>query len=215
MKPFFYALIMIGGSGFLFVSSRFSRMFAASLSASSIQCKYLFVVSISPCPMESGSREIFSMEAYLTAVNPLTPDYGVQKMEGAKFGELLRKANDSKSFHRFCCDLDKKTMSEYLKMDGETDENFIALGKKYFDNLQKYGAVTWYDFCVENWGSKWNAINTELIDESTLGFETAWSRVMLIMSKLAEMFPEIDFKYSWTDEDIGNNVGECEFNTIP
>ena len=41
----------------------------------------------------------------------------------------------------------------------------------------KYGADNWYDWSINNWGTKWNACNTEVeLNENVLNytFETAW-----------------------------------------
>lgn len=50
-----------------------------------------------------------------------------------------------------------------------------ALGRQAFENLEKYGCATWYDWCVQNWGTKWNACNCALSGEknSVLVFLTA------------------------------------------
>lgn len=34
--------------------------------------------------------------------------------------------------------------------------NILELGKQYVENIKKYGYPQWYDWCVENWGTKWN-----------------------------------------------------------
>ena len=49
------------------------------------------------------------------------------------------------------------------------------------DNLKNYGSKDWYDWCVKNWGTKWNACGTEF-DESNptqIKFDTAWSDVRM------------------------------------
>lgn len=42
-------------------------------------------------------------------------------------------------------------------------------------------------------------------------FNTAWSRAMPVIQKLAENFPDIKFEYCWADEDLGVNTGTAEF----
>ena len=42
-------------------------------------------------------------------------------------------------------------------------------------------------------------------------FNTAWSRAMPVIQKLAENFPDLYFEYCWADEDLGVNVGMAEF----
>ncbi|MBO4384288.1 MAG: hypothetical protein J5854_02550 [Clostridia bacterium] len=87
------------------------------------------------------------------------------------------------------------------------------LGKKYYDNLKKYGAKTWYEWSYDNWGTKWNAYDCDRIDtdRQMLAFFTAWCSVPKIISKISERFPDVTVRYGWADEDIGSNVGRAVF----
>ena len=53
----------------------------------------------------------------------------------------------------------------------------------------KYGFSSWYDWSVANWGTKWNAYETEF-DEEYLYFKTAWDTPLPIFEKLAELNPD-------------------------
>ncbi len=85
------------------------------------------------------------------------------------------------------------------------------LGKAAFQNKQKYGAATWYEWARSNWGTKWSAYNAEIGEDNTITFNTAWSRAMPVIQKLAENFPDLKFEYCWADEDLGVNTGMAEF----
>lgn len=93
------------------------------------------------------------------------------------------------------------------------DPEVWDLGKKYYDNLRKYGAKTWYQWSYKNWGTKWNAYDCEPanVEDRSLCFHTAWDGVPKIITKIAEQFPDVDIVYSWADEDIGRNVGILVF----
>lgn len=67
--------------------------------------------------------------------------------------------------------------------------------------------VDWYEWCIANWGTKWNAIGTELIDTNVIMFDTAWSGVPELMQKLSSKFPNVTLHYDFADEDFGYNVG--------
>ena len=45
--------------------------------------------------------------------------------------------------------------------------------------IKKYGAADWYNWNVNNWGTKWDAsdamINNKTADQVSVSFETAWS----------------------------------------
>lgn len=63
-------------------------------------------------------------------------------------------------------------------------------GKIYVDNYLNYGATTWYDWCCQNWGTKWNAGNTEAFGNDAVTFETAWCSPEPVIKKLSEMYPD-------------------------
>lgn len=79
---------------------------------------------------------------------------------------------------------------------------------------EKYGENNWYDFCRKNWGTKWNSYNSEYhVDYeegcNTIIFDTAWSAPQKVIMKLSSMFPDVELKHKWADEDFGVNCGYC------
>ena len=88
---------------------------------------------------------------------------------------------------------------------------FEELGDTYINNIRQYGHISWYDWCVENWGTKWG-VSRFSCDKNTMIFETAWSTPEPIFEKLSEEFPDdyIDLKYA--DECYSNyNNGQLIF----
>ena len=84
--------------------------------------------------------------------------------------------------------------------------------KQLIDVYEKYGATSWYDWRLQNWGTKWNAYHTstgDMDDENkyTLYFQTAWSHPYPVLEKLVSMFPELEFDYKFADEDFSYNTG--------
>ena len=78
----------------------------------------------------------------------------------------------------------------------------------------QYGANNWYDFCIKSWSTKWNSYAYEYFDEyeagsNTIKFFTAWSAPHKVYEKLSCMFPDVEIKYMWADEDFGYNCGYC------
>lgn len=61
-----------------------------------------------------------------------------------------------------------------------------------------------YDWCRQNWGTKWNAYNCKKIDVFSIYFQTAWCVPLPIFSELARQF-------EYADEDIGSNAGKIEY----
>ena len=72
----------------------------------------------------------------------------------------------------------------------------------------KYGADNWYDWSINNWGTKWNACNTEVeLNENVLNysFETAWDAPREIVRALEHMketiLKDISIDWNCTHED--------------
>jgi len=104
----------------------------------------------------------------------------------------------------------------FLRQRTDIRRDEWMLGKTAWHNIRQYGAPTWYDWCVSNWGTKWNAYgyNEEPIDYhdgDMLYFQTAWSAPHPVLEKLAEMFPDVKLEHEWADEDIGQNCGRYSY----
>ena len=106
----------------------------------------------------------------------------------------------------------KKNFSEKEKLDKLYEDGAI-----YYDNVVKYGSSSWYKWCCDNWGTKWNASDAfvgeplKIPGESeysiSISFETAWSAPFNIFEELLEQFPDLDFSGEYADEDLGSNCG--------
>ena len=86
------------------------------------------------------------------------------------------------------------------------------------DNVAKYGAKDWYDWRIQNWGTKWDAIDSCVHSESYGGdmdayiedllrygeviitFDTAWSPPCEWMQNVSERFPLLWFENKVTEE---------------
>lgn len=128
-------------------------------------------------------------------------------MEDVAIEAVMRKL--SRARYSFC-------EKNYRKMDddefkrrsyGRTENELEKIGLRYISNKVLYGATTWYDWCCDNWGTKWNAYGFEFLDDETIKFETAWSCPEPVILKLAEMYPEATIEHWWADEDCGSNSG--------
>jgi hypothetical protein len=74
--------------------------------------------------------------------------------------------------------------------DGEEQRKLEAQQKA---NVEKYGYSTWYDYCVGEWGTKWDTGeqgNTDISPDGRIlhtGFDTAWSPPIAAYEKLLEL----------------------------
>lgn len=68
-----------------------------------------------------------------------------------------------------------------------------------------------YQWCVDNWGTKWSAYDQEKRSLTSIYFETAWSPPVPVMDALAARFPDLRFMLEYADEDIGSNAGVIRY----
>jgi hypothetical protein len=87
-----------------------------------------------------------------------------------------------------------KALSETIA-SSDTDENLIK------SNIEKFGYASWYDFCVNEWGTKWDTechsvdIYEDHPDTLEAVFDTAWSPPVAFYEKLERMGFEVEAKY--------------------
>ena len=99
-----------------------------------------------------------------------------------------------------------------LHIDGDIKAVFDFVGSPHsafdFNKIipESENCADWYDWRIENWGTKWNAVDAQSTDDGFI-FETAWSAPLPVIKKLSENFPSIEFNLTWADEDAGQNCG--------
>ena len=98
-----------------------------------------------------------------------------------------------------------------LEQESDLQQHYgydLSLGKQYQANLQQYGHITWYEWRLHHWGTKWNAYNAEIElseDGSCLSgyFETAWSPAEPLYRYLVKQYPNIEMEIEYMDEFAG------------
>jgi hypothetical protein len=95
---------------------------------------------------------------------------------------------------KFCnhvCPVPEELQIVAGRVGDDTDPKQIDLEAAEKRNLEKYGYSTWYDFCVSEWGTKWDVdpyegANVELDEGNTIyfGFDSAWAPPVGIYEKL-------------------------------
>lgn len=88
------------------------------------------------------------------------------------------------------------------------NENLSAEDER---RCKEQGIPTWYDWNRQNWGTKWNSYSCEKESWNIYTFETAWSPVPRIIQKISETYSDVEFVYSYADEDTGYNCGSIRF----
>ena len=105
--------------------------------------------------IECGSRTDRSIDYYLNAINPKTPDFGIPKYTFDRFTSLVNQLNEKRSFGHFKTRMTGDEIAEATKYD--TPDDILKLGKTAVTNFINYGSTGWYDWAIENWGTKWNS----------------------------------------------------------
>lgn len=157
----------------------------------------------------SGSGTHRAVELYLAKINPDIDFYG--KSEDKISKEEYQSIVDKMTNPFVKTSLNEEQMKyifENMKYYANDEKSFLELGETAINNLLKYGAMDWYDWRVEHWGSKWNADSTYVNREKNeITFYTAWSQVDPVIAKLAEMFPDTKIEYEFAEEIPGSFAG--------
>jgi hypothetical protein len=97
-----------------------------------------------------------------------------------------------------------RTAEEFAAYVERERPQAIELARKYLTNKQKFGHMTWRDWCYANWGTKWNAYSVDepelLSDRAIARFDTAWCPAIPVTVKLSELFPSVALTLRYFDE---------------
>ncbi len=145
--------------------------------------------------IEAGSSTYRGMKEYENFLNDYIEENDIKELKI----EEIPKAEEDK----------------YLEKHKDIDHEDWDLGRKAMINTEKYGAPTWYEWNIRNWGTKWNACGYDdeydYSKDEEIVFDTAWSPPHQILEKMASLYPGIQFTHRWADEDVGQNCGACEY----
>ena len=79
-----------------------------------------------------------------------------------------------------------------------------TLGEKEKAECKAQGIPNWYDWQTENWGVKWGAYDSAIINEDSwnIGFRftTAWHIPDPIIDKIFTLFPGVNIEYVAADD---------------
>lgn len=113
-----------------------------------------------------------------------------------------------------------KLISE-LKLLPAEELRKLKLNKKEIKGIKKSKLKkllendSWYNWSLNNWGTKWDAYNqniTELDDETIqIEFQTAWGNVLDLMTFLSEK-EQIEFSYEWIEEQGAEQLGRTSIS---
>lgn len=117
-----------------------------------------------------------------------------------KLNPFFKNIYDESSYTRLKNDIKK------FKEDPDF-KNCVELGKQYLENFKKYGHCNWYNWCVENWGTKWNVMDDVEVEydsehkEYIVCFNTAWSPPYGIIEEYSKLCSDDEFDWEYENED--------------
>jgi hypothetical protein len=91
----------------------------------------------------------------------------------------------------------EETPFDFTKIFPEPDYDKIAV-KPTFPKKEgdDFSMPSWWDWRVQNWGTKWNSYDCEVIEiddeQIEYRFSTAWSPPEGVIEKLREQYPDIE-----------------------
>lgn len=123
----------------------------------------------------------------------------------------LAETEDEKHFINLLIEDAKKpiTVPELIPCENNSELKRMLL-------FAEFGADNWYDWCVNNWGTKWDATCDNLDDVNPdegyicINFDTAWSPPLKWLHNLIKLFPELNFKLIYME--LGMNFAGIAFN---
>ncbi len=157
-----------------------------------------------------GETDDNNMPCYIDFNNiiPMPKELLIEKSSSGDLGMQYLVAMQRKPF--FFPD-DLKAVQWVESLPEESRKEALQFGMLYINNRKKYGYPTWYEWSIATWGTKWNAYHQDFEEPNILWFDTAWNGVPLLIQKLSEIFPDIEFDYAYADENLGFNVGRGIF----
>lgn len=91
------------------------------------------------------------------------------------------------------------TTSYTCKLFLDSMKESLKEARKQINNAVKYGAPSWYEWAIMNWGVKWDASDSETYEENgtiVYRFNSPWGTPDPVFYKLSEMFPDAEIHLS-------------------
>jgi hypothetical protein len=154
--------------------------------------------------MAKNTSQDFSLNSFLPIPSELkntsSPARIMSQSEIDDMWTEWRKKKESK------CDTGPMGLHSY-----EKDAPFgLGITQQTSDELTaKCGTNNWYDWSVDNWGTKWDCYSVsewgvDSVDSetsaATIYYETAWSPITIFWQKISQQYPDCEFRHEFADE---------------
>lgn len=137
------------------------------------------------------SSDLFqAIGVYLTLINPnnTIKAEGLEKLNTDTFGDIVNRLHEG-AFISPNTMLKIEEIKQIVKglTDSTSIGEVIGKGKMGINNLMKYGAVSWCEWCCKNWGTERNAYKQSVESDTSISFNTAWTIPEPILQNLAKL----------------------------
>jgi hypothetical protein len=130
-------------------------------------------------------------------ISPMPPELDIEASDRGKIAHFLLFGYSDEFYNQNNIIEIHKRFSE---LSLQEQKEAVDIGLAYQQNLIKHNSRTWYEWCWENWGTKWNADHFEIRNSPNLiCFRTAWEPRICLMKKLSTMFPKVTLRFSYTE----------------
>lgn len=105
------------------------------------------------------------------------------------------------------------SQANYDEWKEDTDGKFVLFDSAPITHEMQtelffeYGVDNWKDWAEKYWGCIHDTLDTIILDNKTIKFDTADASPFNALIKLSLMFPRVILKIQYADEDLGTNVG--------
>ena len=116
----------------------------------------------------------------------------------AAYCALYGSLDDLRAQRRFMDEFNKSgqpfTREKVVEFLQANHPDEVAIAKIWKHNEDEHGSRSWYDWCIRNWGTKWDAYSVEwkkfdpAKGEALVHFNTAWSPPVNVISRLCKKF---------------------------
>ena len=102
----------------------------------------------------------------------------------------------------------EEELAEHIKEQETNPSPFVTtpITRETSDRfIEQYGTINWYDWCNENWGTKWDCtINDsdygQEDNEAWYDFDTAWCPPDGIYKQLVALFPNLEISWFYRED---------------
>ena len=107
-------------------------------------------------------------------------------------------------------DMDEFDFNKVIPMPKELEEENglekLTIEERLLFLKEHNGCDNWYDWCIQNWGTKWNSNETFIINDKVVEFDTAWSMPEPVLREISRKY-NTTVRVEFADEGIIENSG--------